>query len=316
MEAIRLKSGASAVAPIIEQNGDKLAEDSLVDSVTFPATMTANAKYTIELPPQFKDAAGRTLSNANMFPWPRPRAICRRWSSLPPRLSALSSALPKAPALLPVTLRNVEPDLAARSLDASVVRTKKGGSDADIIAWLNKVERYNDYSVERKRAQLDVRVLPPVINDDKHWVQSRMLSLLDGQNQVQMLDMPKASKGDPRPFEVVGIPMNPGFQVVEIASPMLGKSLLDEGYGAGRTMYVRTSVLVTNLAVHFKLGRESSIAWVTSLDKGKAVPGATVQISDCGGRAIASAVTNEQGVVTFKGWSPAPPMCRRQLQQP
>ena len=68
IEAIRLKSGASAVAPIIEQNGDKLADDSLVESVTFPATMTANAKYTVELPPQFKDAAGRTLTNANMFP--------------------------------------------------------------------------------------------------------------------------------------------------------------------------------------------------------------------------------------------------------
>lgn len=312
MEAIRLKSGASAVAPIIEQNGDKLAEDSLVDSVTFPATMTANAKYTIELPPQFKDAAGRTLSNANMFP------LATATGNLPPLVKFAAAPFgiverfaegPNGPALLPVTLRNVEPDLAARSLDASVVRTKKGGSDADIIAWLNKVERYNDYSVERKRAQLDVRVLPPVINDDKHWVQSRMLSLLDGQNQVQMLDMPKASKGDPRPFEVVGIPMNPGFQVVEIASPMLGKSLLDEGYGAGRTMYVRTSVLVTNLAVHFKLGRESSIAWVTSLDKGKAVPGATVQISDCGGRAIASAVTNEQGVVTFKGLEPSAPRC-------
>jgi hypothetical protein len=56
-----------------------------------------------------------------------------------------------------VTLRNVEPQLLGKSLDASVVRTKKGGSDADIIAWLKKVERYDSYSVERKRAARDVR---------------------------------------------------------------------------------------------------------------------------------------------------------------
>ena len=313
IEGIRLKSGASAVAPIIEQNGDKLAEDSLVDSVTFPATMTASTKYVVELPPQFKDAAGRTLSNANMFP------LATATGNMPPLVKFAASPFgiverfaegPNGPALLPVTLRNVEPQLTGKSLDASVVRTKKGGSDADIIAWLKKVERYDNYSVERKRAARDVKVLPPVINDEKNWVQTRMLSLLDGQSQTQTLELPKAAKNDPRPFEVVGIPLNPGFQVVEIASPMLGQSLLDEGYGAGRTMYVRTSVLVTNLAVHFKLGRENSVAWVTTLDKGKAVSGATVQVSDCSGQAIASAVSNEQGVVTFNGLNPSPPDCR------
>jgi hypothetical protein len=38
-------------------------------------------------------------------------------------------------------------------------------------------------------------------------------------------------------------------------------------------MYVRTSALVTNLGVHFKLGRENAVAWVTTLDKGQPVPG-------------------------------------------
>lgn len=314
IEGIRLKSGASAVAPVIEQNGDRLAEDSLVDSVSFPPTMTANAKYVIELPPQFKDAAGRTLENAGMFP------LATATGAMPPLAKFAASPFgiverfaegPDGPALLPVTLRNVEPELTAQSLDASLVRTKKGGSDADIIAWLHKLEDYDSYTVSRKRAARDVKVLPPVINDEKHYVQTRMLSLLDGQSQVQKLEMPKASKGDPRPFEVVGIPLSPGFQIVEIASPMLGKSLLDEGYGAGRTMYVRTSALVTNLAVHFKLGRENSVAWVTTLDKGKVVPGARVQVSDCNGRALASATTNEQGVASFPDLSPNPPQCSR-----
>ena len=85
-----------------------------------------------------------------------------------------------------------------------------------------------------------------------------MVSLLGGQAGVKTLDLPKAEGGDPRPFEVVGIPLAPGFHVVEIASQRLGESLLDERRRR-RTMYVRTGALVTNLGVHFKLGREN--AW-------------------------------------------------------
>ncbi len=43
-------------------------------------------------------------------------------------------------------------------------------------------------------------------------------------------------------------------------------------------MFVRTSALVTNLAVHAKLGKENSAVWVTSLDRGQPVAGAQVQI--------------------------------------
>ena len=39
-------------------------------------------------------------------------------------------------------------------------------------------------------------------------------------------------------------------------------------------MYVRTGVLVTNLGVHFKQGRENSLVWVTTLDRGKPVEAA------------------------------------------
>ena len=65
--------------------------------------------------------------------------------------------------------------------------------------------------------------------------------------------------------------MTAGFHVLEIASKNLGASLLDARYGANRTMYVRTTALVTNIGVHFKLGRENAVAWVTTLDTGKPV---------------------------------------------
>src|SRR5207253_10180958 len=85
---------------------------------------------------------------------------------------------------------------------------------------------------------------------------------------------------DPRPFEVIGIPMpQAGFHVVEIASPRLGAALLDRA----APIYVRTSVLVTNLGVHFKWGATNSAVWVTTLDSAQPVADAALQISDCRG---------------------------------
>ena len=44
--------------------------------------------------------------------------------------------------------------------------------------------------------------------------------------------------------------------------------------GDARPYYARTTVLVTNLGVHFKLGRESSLVWVTRLADGRPVKNA------------------------------------------
>ena len=180
-------------------------------------------------------------------------------------------AKPGDTALLPVTLRNVEAALQVKGLSPGKVSDLQPTSDTQIIAWFRKVQRYDEYEVPRKMAAADVKApLPKSIEArDKDDVQSRMVSLLDGQPGVRTLDLPRPATGDPRPFEVVGIPLSPGFHVVEIASQKLGTSLLDERYGASRTMYVRTSALVTNLGVHFKLGRENALAGVTTLDKGQ-----------------------------------------------
>ena len=304
VEGIRLKSGASAVAPELDEGEDKLDPDSLVSNIRFPATMQPKTSYKIELPPQFKDGGGRSLSNADQFP------LAVATGEMPP-LAKFSSGWfgiverfaegVDGPALLPVTLRNVESTLSAATLDASRVSTKKANTDAEIIEWMHKVYSTNETTLERVKARSIFKgALPPFFDEgSKDYVQTRMLSLLKGQSDVKTMEIPKLEKGDPRPFEVVGIPMTQGFHVVEIGSPLLGKSLLDERYGEGRTMYVRTAVLVTNLAVHFKMGRENSVAWVTTLDKGKVVPGAKVQVSDCRGKLLGSAVTDEKGVARF-----------------
>jgi len=80
--------------------------------------------------------------------------------------------------------------------------------------------------------------------------------------------------------------------VVEIESLRLGQALLDKR----APMYVRTGVLVTNLGVHFKLGRENSVVWVTTLDRGKPVEGAEIAVNDCNGKRLWSGRTDANGL--------------------
>jgi hypothetical protein len=321
-EAIRLKSAKDTLKPVFDtENGDA---DNVVTNITFKPLFAEQTQFTLELPKDFKDASGRTLRNADSFP------LKVATGAMPPLAKFAASPFgiverfaepntkPDDPALLPVTLRNVEAALQVKGLAPAAVPAPAGKvsdlqprTDADIIAWFRKIQRYDSYEIARKTAAADVKgPLPkPLEARDRDYVQSRMVSLLNGQAGVKTLDLPKPANDDPRPFEVVGIPLSPGFHVVEIASQKLGTSLLDERHGASRTMYVRTSALVTNLAVHFKLGRENALAWVTTLDKGVPVAGATVRISSCSGAELATATTNAQGIANFSGLSSDPPGC-------
>ena len=342
-EAIRLNSGKESLKPTFDAEGD--AAD-VVNNITFKPVFAESAQFKLELPKDFKDASNRQLRNADSFP------LTVSTAAMPP-LAKFSAApfgiveryaepgsKPGDMALLPVTLRNVEAALLAKTLAPGQVSTLQPKTDAEIIAWFKKVKRYDNYEVPRRQAAQDIKgALPKVLDKrDKDSVQARMVSLLNGQAGVKTLDLPKpldsersagppqASSAPPggsavreatsvgvnnfsRPFEVVGIPLPTGFHVVEIASAKLGGSLLDERYGGARTMYVRTSALVTNLGVHFKLGRENSMAWVTTLDKGEVVANARVAVSDCNGQEIAKATTNAQGIAYLTGLSPDPARC-------
>lgn len=317
IEGIRLTSAKDSFKPSFdEDNGDA---DSLVDSVTFKPMLPELTAFTVVLPASFKDASGRALFNADSFP------MKVATGQMPPLAKFAAApfgilerfAEPDGVAMLPITLRNVEAALSVKGLSlgsqppSGKVSNLNPTSDADIIAWFKRVQRYDGYSVSRKQAKLDVKGPLPQLPDEPKdsEVQSRMLSLLQGRAGVKTLDLPKPASNDPRPFEVVGIPLTPGFHVLEVASPRLGASLLDARYGNNRTMYVRTSALVTNLGVHFKLGRENALAWVTTLDKGTPVANARVAVSDCHGNSVASATSNAQGIASFTGLSPRAPVC-------
>ncbi len=270
-------------------------DDSTVSGISFKGPFAEDSDYRIELPSGFVDASGRTLQNAASFP------LATKTGGQPPLAKFAASSFGVVErfaergsatfALLPVTLRNVEPNLNVQALQAG---SRPGGkvtdlqvkTDAEIIDWYRRISDANNRNRE-----------------------SRETALLAKVGNVRKLELPKPPEGQARPFEVVGIPLPPGFHVVEIASQKLGNALLDEKLGANRTMYVRTSALVTNLGVHFKLGRENAAVWVTTLDKATVVAGATVRVSGCDGKELATGTTDAKGLAMVKGLSAEPPRC-------
>jgi uncharacterized protein YfaS (alpha-2-macroglobulin family) len=299
------------------KKGDVTADpsESGVSAVQFDAPLPENATLHIELPADLRDDAGRALSNAGAFPLQTKTASAPALVKLPAATFGVLEL--NAEPTLPVTVRQVEPDLKAKavSLAPGAIRDLRVADDASIIAWLARVKRYDESRLPRAEVEdeLGIKLPPPPppkparkgkrygeevaeeqeYEEARDLVQTRTVSLLNKESAARRLSLPGTGTAAPRPFEVVGIPLpQAGFHVVEIESPKLGAALLDRD----APMYVRTSVLVTNLGVHFKWGAVNSAVWVTTLDKARPVANAQLQISDCRAKVVWNGRTDEQGV--------------------
>src|SRR5450830_386639 len=276
-EAVELKSGNGKLKAFFEKSD----VNETVYNLTFKPPFPENGEFSINLPSGFKDESGRALSNAAAFP------LKSRTAGYPPL-----AKFPAAPfgiieldadATLPVTLRRVEASLMARGVDGKALPGKvanlKVDGDKGVIAWLTRLNRFHERWGDSSGKTPDTRAI----------------GLLAKEPDVKTLNLPALSeaKDGERPFEVVGIPLqDPGFYVVELQSQKLGASLL----GKAAPMYVRTSALVTNLAVHVKQGRENGAVWVTTLDTAKPVADAEVRVSNCRGEELWRGKTNASGV--------------------
>ena len=308
---VTLQAAGKTIKPKFSPEEEK---GQTIESVTFAGTLDEHTEYQLTLPAGLVDDAGRPLHNAGSFPLrvrtgPAPALL--KFAAAPFGVIERFAEGKKSPALLPVTVRKVEtPTFQVKDhIPGGIVRDLTPDSDAEIIRWFKRMHRFDNELISRENAQAEgVRHLPaplppatPKEAEEHGWripdnyVETRMISLLEGTNATQ-LELPPPSSKDARPFEVLGIPLQPGFHVVEAASPLLGQSLLDTRHRGERTMYVRTSVLVTNLGVHFKRGRTDSLVWVTSLDTGKPVPNAAVAISNKDGKLLASGKTDARGI--------------------
>jgi len=258
---------------IKDKNGKKLAAEFNSDydknsnttyTVKFSGPFPEKSEFTIHLPSDLEDESNRKLANISKFPLKVKTESYPALAKFSARFGILES---KASPILPVTVRNLE--------------SKTTGK---VISFHNQ-----DFN----------------INNIKKWLRLSMRSKRDisifesEKTNVRNLELPKTQSDGS--MEVVGIPLlKPGFYAVELNSKILGNSLL----GRDATFYVPTTALITNLAVHLKWGRESSLVWVTELSTGKPVSGVDITIEDCKGKSYAKGKTNLEGTLALANLPP------------
>ncbi|MEG3166144.1 MG2 domain-containing protein [Sphingomonas sp. PB2P19] len=276
----------TAIAPVFS---DEEKRRAAIEQVAFGAPLPVATRGTLSIPADLKDESGRSLANRERFP------LEVKFDEAPPlvKFAADFGIIElEQNGVLPVTVRNVEPSLQGQTAGIGGQRLRVAGTDGEIAAWLRRVEdagKSDFQTIERKDAE------PIQIN---HTGEKPVLG--GGAGDPFTLELP----GKGKDFEVVGLPLGkPGFYIVELASPKLGRALL----GRNVPRYVASAALVTDLAVHFQWGRDRSLAWVTRLSTGKPVANAVVQVSDsCTGKPLARGATDKSGGLMVARGLPEP----------
>jgi len=267
-------------------------ESEFVDLVEFKGPFPAEASFTLKVPAQIRDDAGRPLANRD-----RLAKVEMKTADYPPLLKFAADfgiVERKAGALLPVTLRNLDPlpapigQIGLQTADgtppgtAAQLKLLRLSTDEEVFAWKAKL-RTLDWNNRRTAAS----------------------SLLKNDPAAKTMLLPKPHGA--KPMEVVGIPLKePGYYYLEAESKLLGRSLLDQD----EAFLVRTEAVSTNLAVHFKKGAENQLVWVTALDSGKPVAEARISIRDCNGKQLAFGKTGADGTMPVKRrLAPNPQRC-------
>lgn len=321
-EKITLKGGGKTYKPskykdyYIYYDIDKRPD--FVTEVEFRGPFPEKTNFTLEIPKDIKDDDGRKPVNLKNFP------LSVKTESYPPlaKFSARFGIIElNGDSMLPVTLRNIEPEIKTRMLKLDEEANKEKTIKEKIIEKATEIGQaiksiLPDSLVNRdKEKKEEVNGKLYKVNIDKEtriisWLKivekaSREKPILKKDSTIKEFYLPKPSGS--KAFEVVGIPLKePGFYVVELESGILGSSLL----GKRKPMYVQTAALVTNLSVHFKLGRENSLVWVTTLDKAEPVKDAEIHIRACDGRLIWSGKTDFNGIAYIRQELPSPPKCQ------
>jgi uncharacterized protein YfaS (alpha-2-macroglobulin family) len=284
--AVRLRLADGSEREPKLPDGEK--NDAQVADLDFPGAFPASTTASVVLPPNITDLSGRALSNAARFPLPV------RFAEAPPLVKFASTfgiIEAREGSLLPVTVRSIEPQLGGKIDSIAGRRARVADDDAKIVEWLRKLD---------KAEQNDFETIEHKDGSTTTLNHTRENPILTSGGAPLTVGLP----GKGKDFEVVGIPLkDKGFHVVEFKSPALGASLL----GRNVPRYVAAGALVTDMAVHFKWGRESSLVWVTSLETAQPVAGAEVRISDaCTGKAIATGRTNAVGLLGVGPVLPTP----------
>jgi alpha-2-macroglobulin len=234
-----------------------------VTSVQFKPPFDESMQYKVVPGKGLIDLFGRTLTQTTLD------SLKFTTGNAPPlaKFSASFGIVERQIGALPVTIRNLG------QKDGLSIRSESTLDDATLIQWMRmaEFEGRNEYS-------------------------TRQIPLLAKNNALKPLALPAVNST--QSMQVMGIPLTqPGLHRVEIESDVLGKTILDpRPDGSDRKMYVRSYALVTGMAVHLKLSSENALVWVTSLETGKVIPEAQINVLNCLGESVWKGVSDKNGI--------------------
>lgn len=275
--------------------GDSAYEENMADEAVFKGPFPQQAELQVVVPEGFVDDLERSLRNLDSLTQPfilDEMPPLAKFAKQEFGIYELFRDEEQTLAVLPVTQRRLAHEQSAGSSYLENLNTR---NDAEVMRWMRRFERLDE-------ATVDTVAIQDIMNDNAkiRWgdhntpqIDTRSVSIFtteqSGIEQIELPSMDLSLEGD---AEVIGIPLKQsGFHVLQLQSPTLGGALLENG----ETMYVRTTALLTNLAVHLKYSPEDFLVWVTRLDTGEVVPNANVKISSCEARLLHSGTTDEQG---------------------
>jgi hypothetical protein len=269
-------------------------KDFTVQHVSFEGPFPENTSFMLTIPKGLKDDAGRRLTNENKFPL---KVVTHGYPPLVKFSGHFGIIEHTRDAALPVTVRSIEETIQAWANYTGHAEQKESDQANANMEKPSSITQELKGRIKRLGTDNEEAII--------EWLKrlrftDRRESVLKGTGQETGFTIPKP--GPSKEFEVIGIPLqDTGFYVVEIESKLLGERLL----GKPEPIYVPTSALVTNMAAHFKWGRESSVVWVTSLDKAQPVGAADVSIRNCSGDIIWRGKTNDDGIAKINNALPS-----------
>lgn len=241
--------------------------------------LSPRARYTLSLPNDLRDIDGRSLGNAGKFP------LKFRTDDYPAlaKFGAKFGILELNNPTLPLHLRNVEQVLSAKKLVLYGKQLKLGqGMDGKVRSYFNLMDSTHTRNAPADREEYPLEGEFPLLRPSDGAEPMTVQRTLNGNST-----------------ELTGIPLKePGFYVIEVESPKLGSDLFEK---PNQPYYIQTSVLVTNMSVHLKLGKSNGLVWVTSLDKGLPIAEANLRATDCAGKTLWQGRSNAQGLAKLAG---------------
>lgn len=294
LKQLRLNVNGEARAPDSIGN-DGSYESNIANQAVFKGPFPEQAELQLVVPKGFSDDLERALANRDSLSqgfvldeFPPLAKFAKQEFGIYELFEESDSAV----AVIPVTQRRLAQD---QQTGPTYLNSLSTTNDAEVMRWLKRFNRLDERTV-------DTVAIGDIMADSEkiQWgdestptLDTRAISIFAAdQVDLEQIELPQLASSNGAEAEVIGVPLKQsGFHVLELKSPTLGNALLAHD----GLMHVRTTALVTNLAVHIKYSAEDFLAWVTRLDTGEPVANATVNILNCQAKLLHSGTTDEQG---------------------